>query len=169
MVLELIQKYQKSWTLLKRFDEGTLQKPKGKKVKFAISYEEAKEAIAIFKNKLIKQSGATDIFGIERDESLQGILQHIYQTFDKIELLPTVEEKAANLLYYIVKDHPFVDGNKRIGALLFILFLQKNDCLDEVSLNANVLVALTLMIASSVPKDKEMMIRLIINIIHKGF
>ena len=71
--------------------------------------------------------------------------------------------------YQIVKGHPFVDGNKRIGALLFILFLQKNDCLDEVSLNANVLVALTLMIATSCPKDKEMMIRLIMNIIHKGF
>ncbi len=169
--LEIITKYTKSWILLNRFDEQSLEMPKGSEAKFILDYEEAKEAINELKKDLISKKEATDIFGIERENSLKGIIRNIYQTFGGVDLLPSIEEKAANLFYYIVKDHPFADGNKRIGSFLFILFLSKNNYLydlnGELKINQNALVALALLIATSKAGEKDLIIKLIINLLAK--
>ncbi len=167
--LEIITKYAKSWILLNRYDEQNLQTPKGKEAAFILDYIEAKEAIEELKRELTSKNEATEIFGMERESSFKGIIRNIYQTFSGTELLPTIEEKAANLFYYIVKDHPFIDGNKRIGSFLFILFLSKNNYLydknGEIKINENALVALALLIATSKPSDKCLIIKLICNLI----
>ena len=109
------------------------------------------------------------MFGQERDKSFEGIIANLYQTFDSEELYPNIEDKAVHLLYFIIKDHPFIDGNKRIGAFLFILFLSNNGYLfksnGERKINDNALVALALLIAESNPKQKGTMIKLIMNFI----
>jgi prophage maintenance system killer protein len=105
------------------------------------------------------------LFGQERGHSLQGILGNLDQTFGGSELYGSVEEKAAHLLYFVIKDHPFSDGNKRIGAFLFLLFLKENDQLDQSGINDNGLVALALLIAESDPRQKELMIRLVMNLL----
>jgi prophage maintenance system killer protein len=111
------------------------------------------------------------LFGREKDDSFKGSIENIYQTFDGIDLYPTAEEKAAHLLYYVVKNHSFTDGNKRIAAFLFIWFLERNNLLYTKyglkRLPDTTLVALTLMIAESHPEDKDMMIKVITNIISK--
>ncbi|EDM24311.1 RhuM family protein [Caminibacter mediatlanticus] len=167
--LDIITKYAKSWILLNQFDEQKLNIPKGKETKFILDYDEAKEEIEKLKQDLILKKEATNLFGMERENSFKGILRNIYQTFSGVDLLPTIEEKAANLFYYIVKDHPFVDGNKRIGAFLFILFLSKNNYLydknGDIKINSNALVSLALLIAHSNPKEKDLIIKLIMNLI----
>jgi len=167
--LDIITKYAKSWILLNQFDENRLSFPKGKEAKFILDYKEAKEEIEKLKQDLISKNEATNLFGMEREDSFKGIIRNIYQTFGGADLLPTIEEKAANLFYYIVKDHPFVDGNKRIGAFLFVLFLSKNNYLynteGELKINSNALVSLALLIAHSNPKEKDLIIKLITNLI----
>ena len=167
--LDIVTKYTKSWILLNKYDENTLEFPKGKKAKFILDYDEAKENIEKLKFNLITKKEATELFGMERENSFKGILRNIYQTFAGEELLPTIEEKAANLFYYIVKDHPFVDGNKRIGAFMFVLFLSKNNYLydkeGEIKINSNALVSLALLIAHSNPNEKDLIIKLIMNLI----
>ena len=167
--LDIITKYSKSWILLNQFDEQRLQILKGKEAKFVLDYNEAKDEIEKLKQELILKKEATNLFGMERENSFRGILRNIYQTFGGADLLPTVEEKAANLFYYIVKDHPFVDGNKRVGAFLFILFLSKNNYLydssGEIKINSNALVSLALLIAHSNPNEKDLIIKLITNLI----
>ena len=98
---------------------------------------------------------------------MQGILGNIAQTFDHHELYPNVEEKAAHLLYFVIKDHPFIDGNKRIGAFLFLIFLKDNNLLEQSGINDNGLVALALLIAESNPKQKNLMIKLVLNLLAK--
>ena len=119
------------------------------------------------KKNLITKKEASDLFGIERGEGLKSILGNISQTFGGEELYPSIEEKAAHLLYFIIKDHPFADGNKRIGSFLFIVFLARNKYLfkknGERKINDNALVALALLIAESAPKQKDIMIKLIMN------
>lgn len=116
--------------------------------------------------------GGSDLFGNEKDESFQGSLGAIYQTFARKELYPSVEEKAANLLYFVIKNHSFSDGNKRIGAFLFVWFLEKNRILYKQDgtrkIADNALVALTLMIAESKPEEKEMMVRVVVNLINNN-
>jgi len=167
--LDIVTKYAKSWVLLNQFDENKLSLPKGKEAKFILDYKEAKEEIEKLKQDLILKNEATNLFGMERENSFNGIIRNIYQTFGGVDLLPTIEEKAANLFYYIVKDHPFVDGNKRIGAFLFVLFLSKNNYLynteGELKINSNALVSLALLIAHSNPKEKDLIIKLITNLI----
>jgi len=132
-----------------------------------ISYEEAMQAIQKLRGKL----SPAELFGREKDESFRTSLNTIYQTFDGKSLYPSIEEKAAHLLYFIVKNHSFVDGNKRIAAAIFIWFLEKNNLLYNADgskrIADNALVALTLMIAMSDPKDKDIMIKIIINLINK--
>ena len=114
-------------------------------------------------------SGARrELFGRERERHLQAILGNQDQTFGGQELYPSVEEKAAHLLYFVIKDHPFSDGNKRIGAFLFVLFLRENNLLDQSRLNDNGLVALALLIAESDPKQKDLLVRLIVNLLGSG-
>ena len=111
----------------------------------------------------------TSSFGNEKDDSFRGILGNVLQTFDGQYLYPSIEEQAANLLYFVIKNHPFSDGNKRIGAFLFIWFLEKNkhrlDTNGKVKINEYGLVALALLVAQSKPTDKDLMINLIINLI----
>ncbi|RBQ32051.1 hypothetical protein CRU92_04590 [Arcobacter sp. FW59] len=169
-LLDVIVNYSKTWTLLQGYDEDSLKCDFiPKEANFIFDSNEAKNYIAQLKNELIKKGEATELFGREKAGEFEGILRNIYQTFGGVDLLPSVEEKAANLLYYIIKGHPFNDGNKRIGAFMFILFLSKNSILykinGELKINDNALVALSLMTAKSNPKQKETIISLIVNIL----
>ncbi len=169
-LLDVILNYSRTWTLLQGYDEDSLKIAIApKEAKFILDIDEAKESIARLKNELVKKGEATELFGREKAGEFAGIVRNIYQTFGGTDLLPSVEEKAANLLYYIIKGHPFNDGNKRIGAFMFILFLSKNNMLyknnGELKINDNALVALSLMTAKSDPKQKETVINLIVNIL----
>ena len=168
-LLDVILNYSRTWTLLQGYDEDSLKIDfVSKEAKFILDSDEAKNYIAQLKDELIKKGEATELFGREKAGEFEGILRNIYQTFGGIDLLESVEEKAANLLYYIIKGHPFNDGNKRIGAFMFILFLSKNNMLyksnGELKINDNALVALSLMTAKSDPKQKDTIINLIVNI-----
>jgi len=169
-LLKVITDYANSWILLQRYDSNQLEEPKKKhKPKFELTYEKAIEAISKLKTDLKTKKEASDLFGNQRDQSFEGIIANLYQTFSGDELYPNIEAKAAHLLYFIIKDHPFTDGNKRIGAFLFILFLSNNEYLfkanGERKINDNALVALALLIAQSNPKQKDIMIKLIMNFI----
>lgn len=169
-LLDVIVGYGRSWSLLEGYDEDSLSSVVSKsEQKFILGYDEAKESIAQLKKELMQKSEASELFGKEKAGELDGIIGNIYQTFGGDDLIASVEEKAANLLYYIIKDHPFVDGNKRIGAFLFILFLQKNQMLhranSEAKINDNALVALALMTAKSLPQQKDTVIALIVNML----
>ena len=126
-------------------------------------------AINLLKKNLIADKEASSLFGNPKDDSFNAILGNIIQSFDGRYLYPSIEEQAAHLLYFIVKNHPFTDGNKRIGALIFIWFLQRNKHLlkknGEAKINDNALVAITLLVAQSQPNQKKVMIDLIINLI----
>ena len=169
--VEIIGNYAKSWALLQGYDEENLEDTvQIKKARFILDYKEAKEAISELKYALIAKGEATELFGQEKAGELKGNLLNIYQSFGGCDLLPSLEAKAANLLYYIIKGHPFSDGNKRIGAYLFILFLHKNGILHksngEPKINDNALVSIALLVAQSSPLQKEIIIKLIINMLH---
>jgi len=168
-ILNLLASYSKTLTLLEQYDKEKLSLVKKAKAKFILKYEEVVKIIEKIKQELIAKKEASDLFGQEDSNKLKGILGSIYQTFGKKELYPSLEEKAAHLLYFIIKDHPFVDGNKRIGSFLFIYFLDRNNFLyrksGEKKINDNALVALSLLIAVSLPKDKDILIKIITNII----
>lgn len=170
-LLTVITDYTRSWLLLHQYDSGTIQtKELHRNVQFRIDEETAKKAITQLKKNLMERKEASDLFGRERERgTLKGILGSIDQMFAGSDLYLSVEEKAAHLLYFVIKDHPFVDGNKRIASLLFIWFLEKNNLLlasdGERKINDNALVALTLLVAESNPKQKEVMIKLIISLI----
>lgn len=169
-LLSVIKDYANSWTTLKEYDEGdiVIKKSKNKERKI-FDYEFARKAIDELKINLVNKKEAGDLFGNERDETFKGILKTIYQTFDSKELYASLEEKASHLLYFIIKDHPFSDGNKRVGSLLFILFLERNNILlrknGERKINDNTLVALALLVAESNPNEKETMTALITNLL----
>ena len=133
---------------------------------FIITYGAAMQAIMGLKDKF----GGSSLFGNEKDESFQGSLAAIYQTFGRKYLYPSVEEKAANLLYFVIKNHSFSDGNKRIAAFLFVWFLEKNGILyhedGSKRIADNALVALTLMIAESKPDEKDMMVKVVVSLIN---
>lgn len=166
-VLEIVNRYAATWRLLLQYDEDNLPPP-GEKPSGGTGFEvaEARQAIAVLKRELLAKGEATAIFGQERGEGLAGILGALYQTFDGQELYPNAEEKAAHLLYFIIKDHPFTDGNKRTGAFLFLLFLKNNDLLPATGgFDNRALVAMTLLTATSDPGQKDLLIRLIVNLI----
>jgi len=136
--------------------------------KFHATYENAMEVIMNLKNKF----GGSDLFGNEKDESFESSISTIYQTFDGKELYPSIEEKAAMLLYLVTKNHSFSDGNKRIAAFLFLWFLEKNGILYKLNgtklIENNTLVALTLMIAESRTEEKDVMVKVVVNLINKN-
>lgn len=171
-LLDIIANYTDSFITLNRYDTGNFSSTGDDNITYIIAYHEAKSAIHELKDTLIWQSEANYIFGNEKDTSFVGILSSIIATFDGNYLYPTIEEQAAHLLYFIIKDHPFTDGNKRIGAFLFIWFLEKNKHRfkknGEVKINDTGLTTLALLIAQSDPKEKEMMIQLVVNLINKG-
>jgi len=167
-VLKVITDYANSWVLLQKYDQGKLSLPtKGSKTKFVLDYDEANKIIGQLKNSLLNKKEATDLFGHERGKALASIMGNIYQSFGGKDFYPSVEEKAAHLLYFIIKDHPFSDGNKRTASFLFIVFLARNKYLlkknGEKKINDNTLVALALLIAESDPKQKDVLIKLVVN------
>ncbi|MGE4546204.1 MAG: RhuM family protein [Desulfurella sp.] len=168
-LLSLIQQYSNSFTLLYQYDENKITTYKTKKSKFILKYDECKDLIEQLKQKLTEKKEASDLFGSEQNDKLKSVIGTIYQTFDKKELYSTIEEKAANLFYLAIKDHPFIDGNKRIGSFLFVYFLEKNNYLykksGERKITDTTLVALTLLIATSKPEEKDIMINIITNLL----
>ena len=163
-VLNLITGYADTWRLLLEYDEDRLAVPPGARPsKGVLDYAMSTAAIADFKRELIVRQEATPLFGNLRGEALEGILASIEQTMFGEALYRSREEKAANLLYLIIKDHPFSDGNKRIGSFLFMLYLQQEEIAH--SLNPSALIALALLIAESAPASKDLMIRLIMNLL----
>lgn len=169
-LLGIVKKYIDSIKLLKRYDDRNLEtKNLSLKTGFELEYEKVIENVLWFRQELLRQKLASDLFGAENSTKLQGLIGAINQTFDGKYLYPSIEEKAANLLYFVIKDHPFVDGNKRIGSTLFIYFLNKNRYLfkknGEVKINDRALVALALLVAVSDPKEKETIVKLVINLI----
>lgn len=169
-LLNILSNYTQSYILLNQFDSNSLKTNNlDENISYEISYADAIGEIKILKQKLIDLNEANQLFGNEKDDSFNGILGNILQTFDGQYLYPSIEEQAANLLYFIIKNHPFTDGNKRIGAFIFIWFLEKNqhrfDKLDRLKINPNGLVTLALLIAQSNPSDKNLMINLVINLI----
>lgn len=170
-LLEILSGYTQSFILLNRFDSNNLEAERlNTNITYEIKYNEAIEAIFELKKQLIDLKEASEIFGNQKDDSFKGILGSIVQTFDKQYLYPSIEEQAAHLLYFVIKNHPFNDGNKRIGAFLFVWFLERNKHRfrknGELKINDNALVALALLVAQSNPTDKEIMIMLIINLIN---
>ena len=169
-ILDLLSEYSKAISILGQYDAGTLTEPKGAKAKFVLKYEDCLKIIKDIRAELIGEKGAGSLFGSERKGLFEGIIKNLYQTFGKKELYSTIEEKAAHLLYLIVKDHPFSDGNKRLGAFLFVYFLYKNSYLykknGEEKISNNALVALALLIAESDPKEKDVMVKIIANILN---
>lgn len=156
-VATLIKKYTTTLTTLEKYDQNKLDEPKGSEEKWQLTYVEARKYL----DQVRKVAGFDTSFASEKDNSFAGIIASLYQTFDGRELYRNVEEKAANLLYLVIKDHPFVDGNKRSAAALFVYFLNKNNALKDI--NNDTLVAATLMIALSQPNEKKQMILLIRN------
>lgn len=169
-VLEIIKNYNKSFILLNQFDSSSLENEGlNEDITYEINYNEAVGAISVLQKDLISKKEATKLFGSQKDESFQGVLGNIVQSFGGEYLYKTIEEQASNLLYLIIKNHPFSDGNKRIGAFMFIWFLEKNKhslkISGELKINDNALTALALLIANSDPKEKELMVSLVINLI----
>ncbi|MGZ3756346.1 MAG: RhuM family protein [Mucilaginibacter sp.] len=155
--LEILDKYDHQELVLEGTDDHQL---------FVATYEEAMQAI----NDLKIVFGASSLFANEKDDSFKGSIGTIYQSFSGVEFYPTIEEKAANLLYFVVKNHSFSDGNKRIAAYLFVWFLEKNTHLyrsdGSKRIENNALVALTLMIAESKPEEKDIMVKVVVNLIN---
>jgi death-on-curing family protein len=169
-LLDILSSYTHSFVLLNQYDSRQLStEALNPNITYEIQYEEAKAAISELKKRLIAQKEATELFGNEKDDSFSGILGSIVQTFGGQYLYPSIEEQAAHLLYFVIKNHPFSDGNKRIGAFLFVWFLEKNKhrfkASGELKINDNALTALALLVAQSDPADKEIMVRLICNLI----
>jgi len=168
-ILKIITQYAYALDVLDQYDYQSLEviNTSGKEI-YQLTYAEAIAQIQLAK----KFHGNSDLFGNEKDESFKSSISTIYQTFNGTDLYPSIEEKAANLLYFITKNHSFTDGNKRIAAFLFLYFLERNRILfDEIGYKRiadNTLVALTLMIAVSKPEEKDTMIKVIVNLINKN-
>ena len=148
--------------MLDDYDHECLEKPNGDDAIYILQYDECKELIS-----QMRFSAESDLFGNEKDDSFKGSIGNIYQSFGGVDIYPSVQEKAANLLYFITKNHSFSDGNKRIAAAIFLYFLEQNNLLfDETGdkiIADHTLVAIIVMIAESRPDEKETMIKLIMN------
>ena len=160
-ILSVIEKYNLALDLLDAYDHQNMKRPEGGNTIYILSYQECRKVI-----DSMGYGESSDVFGNEKDDSFKGSIGAIYQTFAGQEVYPSLEEKAANLLYFITKNHSFSDGNKRIAAAIFLYFMDRNQALfldDEKIISDHTLVALTIMIAESRPEEKEMMISVIMN------
>ena len=160
-VLTVIERYSAALDLLDAYDHQTMTRPKGKETTYVLTYEECREVIAT-----MRFGDESDLFGKEKDDSFKGSIGNIYQSFAGQEIYESLEEKAANLLYFVTKNHSFYDGNKRIAATMFLYFLDRNGALFDEGrkrIEDHTLVALTIMIAESKPDEKEMMISVVMN------
>lgn len=163
-VIALIVGYAKTWRLLLQYDEDGLSLPATcRPARDVLDYATARAAIDELKAALLARGEAADLFGRERSDAMQGILGNIEQTMFGQPLYKTREEKAAHLLYFVIKDPPFSDGNKRIGSFLFLLYLNQEGM--PMNLGANALTALALLVAESAPQNKDLMIRLVVNLL----
>ena len=162
-VLSVIEQYSNALDLLDSYDHQNMTRPKGNKAIYVLDYEECMQVI-----QCMRFGAESDLFGREKDDSFKGSIGNIYQSFGGVDVYESLEEKAANLLYFVTKNHSFLDGNKRIAATMFLYFLDRNEALfDEGKkrIEDMTLVALTIMIAESRPEEKEMMISVIMNCI----
>ena len=165
-VLDIVQSYTAALDLLDDYDHQRLKAPKGDKATYVLSYEECRKVIDD-----MKFGEESDLFGVEKDESFKGTLGSIYQGFGGQEIYPSLQEKAANLLYLVVKNHAFLDGNKRIAATMFLYFLDRNGVLfvdGRKTIDDSTLVAITIMIAESKPEEKDAMTALAMNFLALG-
>lgn len=164
-VLSVIERYSTALDLLDAYDHQNMSRPQGNVATYVLTYEECMDIIAS-----MRFGDESDIFGKEKDGSFEGSIGNIYQSFAGQDLYPTLEEKAAHLLYFVTKNHSFLDGNKRIAATVFLYFLDRNGVLfidGEKTIDDHTLVALTIMIAESKPDEMEMMITVIMNCMKK--
>ncbi len=167
-VLNLVTIFAKTWLSLEAYDSAKLPKSGFSKEEVLFTAEELAEAIHILRKDLLSKKDATELFANERSRhGLQGIVGNVLQSFAGEDLYPTVEEKAAHLLYFMVKDHPFTDGNKRSGAFAFIWYLQKSGLLNPLQLTPETLTTLTLLIAESPAKEKDRMVGLVLLLLRK--
>ena len=160
-IIKVINNYSSALNLLDNYDHRTISKPKGTSSNDMITYENCLDIIS-----KLRFNNDSDIFALERNQGLKSIINNIYQTFGGKDVYSTIEEKAANFLYLIIKNHTFIDGNKRIAATLFIYFLEYYNILyknDKRVIENNTLVAITLLIAESNPKEKQILIDLVMN------
>ncbi|WP_297777414.1 virulence protein RhuM/Fic/DOC family protein [Blautia sp.] len=160
-VLSVIEKYSNALDLLDSYDHQNMTRPKGNRATYVLSYEECMEVI-----QSMRFGDESDLFGREKDDSFKGSIGNIYQSFGGKDVYESLEEKAANLLYFVTKNHSFFDGNKRIAATMFLYFLDKNAALfvdGKKKIEDSTLVALTIMIAESRPEEKEMMVSVVMN------
>lgn len=160
-VLSVIEKYNTALDLLDSYDHQNMKRPKGNEATYVLTYDECKSVI-----DSMRFGNESELFGREKDDSFKGSIGNIYQSFAGQEIYESLEEKAANLLYFVVKNHSFLDGNKRIAATMFLYFLDKNQALfidGRKTIEDSTLVALTIMLAESKPDEKEMMISVVIN------
>lgn len=167
-LVDVIARYTQTFLLLQRYDEGLLTEPKGSPGGVLPTVQDARAAIARLKADRVQRGEASDLFGREREEGLAALLGNLDQTVLGEPAYPSVESKAAHLLYFVIKNHPFADGNKRIGSFLFVHFLHRNGRLFRAGgavINDVGLAALALLVAESAPKDKDLMIRLVMNML----
>ena len=161
-VLTVIENYSRALDLLDAYDHQNMQRPAGDQAVYVLSYEECRRVI-----DSMRFGNESELFGAEKDDSFKGSIGNIYQSFAGVEIYPSLQEKAANLLYFVTKNHSFWDGNKRIAATMFLYFLDRNGILyDETGakrIDDHTLVALTIMIAESRPEEKEMMVSVVMN------
>lgn len=173
-VLDVVEQYARSWRLLLEYDERRLaeaprhpRKPTG-----TLPLESARSAIGSLRRAVAASRSAPGLFGQERGDQLAAILGNVEQTFDGVPLYPSVQARAAHLLYFLIKDHPFSDGNKRIGTLLFLEYLRRNGMLVRADgafrLADSTMVALALLVAESEPRQKDLMIRLVLSLLEDG-
>lgn len=163
-VLSVIEKYSEALDMLDSYDHQNMARPKGNAATYELSYDECREVIAS-----MRFGDESELFGKEKDDSFKGSIGNIYQSFGGQDVYPTLEEKAAHLLYFVTKNHSFYDGNKRIAAAMFLYFLDKNGVLFQEGvklIDDHTLVALTIMIAESRPEEMEMMITVVMNCIN---
>lgn len=164
-ILTIISKYAKTWDTLLRYDEERLtDTTPGQDETITFDYSEAIKAINQLKNDLVAKKEASALFGNQKDEQLVGILASLNQTFDGTTVYKTHIERAAHLLYFVIKDHPFNDGNKRIGCFLFLIYLHKVNLKSLIPEN-NSLIAMALLVAESDPKHKDLIIQLVMRLI----
>ena len=165
-VLELVRLFADTWFALDAYDKETLTPKKVSKKKVALTAAELTDSLAILKRELMKRGEASDNFAQPRSkQSLEGIVGNVMQSFGGAQMYPTIESKAAHLLYFVIKNHPFVDGNKRSGAYAFVWFLRKAQVLHTSKLSPTALTALTLLIAQSDPNDKDKVVALVVMLI----
>ena len=168
-IINILANYSKTLTFLKKYDKDEFKLVGKSRGKFILDYKSARNLIDQVKNELLAKKETSEMFAQENGDKFRAILGNIYQTFANKDLYFSVEEKAAHLLYFVIKDHPFVDGNKRSASLLFVYFLDKNNCLyrdtGEKKISDNALATLALLIAVSDPGEKDKIIKMVTNLL----